>query len=409
VLALGSLQEVLRNDPQIGALPTLSQCEILFEVNNLRFVVCTGPEITVEEQPGPIARCDFSLEISQVDWERYVMQPPPPRFTTSQAIIANVGDHVVVGNTTQWARYAPLVDLILRALRGLVDPKIEAPQLPAESAITGRYCAITVAQRDYRIYYESAGEGVPLLFLHTAGGDSRQFKHLLESRELQSKWHMIAFDLPWHGRSAPPTDWRSTKYELRLDWYVEVIQQLTRAIGLRTPVLLGCSMGGSIGLYLASRHGTDYRAVIALEGGLGNPRRRVEWTNHIEVDHGLFSAGWVSGLMSPHSPVDLKDQILWEYCQSGPGVYHGDIYFYAVEMPKVAASLGKAQCPLYVFSGEYDYSASPEMSRAAAEQLGGELFVMDGMGHFPMSEDPDRLLSHLRPVLESIAGFGGGE
>jgi hypothetical protein len=28
---------------------------------------------------------------------------------------------------------------------------------------------------------------------------------------------------------------------------------------------------------------------------------------------------------------------------------------------------------------------------------------MEGLGHFPMSEDPPRFLSYLRPVLERIA------
>ncbi len=38
----------------------------------------------------------------------------------------------------------------------------------------------------------------------------------------------------------------------------------------------------------------------------------------------------------------------------------------------VAKTLGKTKCPLYVFSGDYDYSASPEMSKQVADQLGGE-------------------------------------
>jgi hypothetical protein len=29
---------------------------------------------------------------------------------------------------------------------------------------------------------------------------------------------------------------------------------------------------------------------------------------------------------------------------------------------------------------------------------------MEGLGHFPMSEDPDKFQSYLLPVLEKIAG-----
>ena len=42
------------------------------------------------------------------------------------------------------------------------------------------------------------------------------------------------------------------------------------------------------------------------------------------------------------------------------------------------------------------------MSRAAAEKLGGELIVMPGRGHFPMSEDPEGFAEHLMPVLEVL-------
>ena len=41
-------------------------------------------------------------------------------------------------------------------------------------AIIGRYVNIEVDGRDYRIFFEEAGSGIPLFCLHTAGADSRQ-------------------------------------------------------------------------------------------------------------------------------------------------------------------------------------------------------------------------------------------
>jgi hypothetical protein len=35
--------------------------------------------------------------------------------------------------------------------------------------------------------------------------------------------------------------------------------------------------------------------------------------------------------------------------------------------------------------------------------------VMSGLGHFPMSEDPDQFLSYLRPVLDRIAAQSSTE
>ena len=39
--------------------------------------------------------------------------------------------------------------------------------------ITGRYVTVTLEGIPHRIYFEEAGQGQPLLCLHTAGSDSR--------------------------------------------------------------------------------------------------------------------------------------------------------------------------------------------------------------------------------------------
>jgi pimeloyl-ACP methyl ester carboxylesterase len=115
----------------------------------------------------------------------------------------------------------------------------------------------------------------------------------------------------------------------------------------------------------------------------------------------MFLSTWVAGLMSPDSPQDLQDDVLWEYGQSGPGVYNGDGAIFA-SLLRIAPTLTQAQCPLYVFAGDYDYSATPALSKAAAEQLGGEVIQMTAKGHFPMAEHPAGFKQYLLPVLNKI-------
>jgi len=46
---------------------------------------------------------------------------------------------------------------------------------------------------------------------------------------------------------------------------------------------------------------------------------------------------------------------------------------------------------------------SPSKAQAVAERVKGASFtVMKGLGHFPMSENPEAFLGYLRPVLEEI-------
>ena len=69
----------------------------------------------------------------------------------------------------------------------------------------------------------------------------------------------------------------------------------------------------------------------------------------------------------------------------------------------LADGLKNSPCPLYLLSGEYDPSATPEMGQDVADLAGAAHFqVMRGMGHFPMSENPALFKEYLMPVLEKI-------
>ncbi|HYR37316.1 MAG TPA: alpha/beta hydrolase, partial [Burkholderiales bacterium] len=65
--------------------------------------------------------------------------------------------------------------------------------------ITGRYAHVSLQGRPHRIYYEEAGQGIPLLCLHTAGSDGRQWRAVLNDLEILKNYRVVAFDMPWHG------------------------------------------------------------------------------------------------------------------------------------------------------------------------------------------------------------------
>ena len=68
------------------------------------------------------------------------------------------------------------------------------------------------------------------------------------------------------------------------------------------------------------------------------------------------------------------------------------------------AEIDTGNCPLYLLTGEYDYSCTPDDTRELARRIeGAEATIMEGLGHFPMSEDPARFLAYLRSVLANIA------
>jgi pimeloyl-ACP methyl ester carboxylesterase len=53
------------------------------------------------------------------------------------------------------------------------------------------------------------------------------------------------------------------------------------------------------------------------------------------------------------------------------------------------SSIDTKKCPVYMLTGEYDWSNTPEMGQATCEKItGGKHQAMKGVGHFPATENP---------------------
>lgn len=278
--------------------------------------------------------------------------------------------------------------------------------MPTFEPIVGRYISMVVAGDTVRIYVEEAGSGIPLVCLHTAGSDSRQFRHLMTDPSITDHYRVLTFDLPWHGKSNPPIGWREIEYKLTTGLYKETVVAFCQAMELNQPVIMGCSMGGRIVLHLALEYPDDYRAVIALEGADRlKPYYDTDWLHRPDVNGGEVAAGFVSGQIAPQSPSEYRWETLWAYMQGGPGVFKGDLYFYWVDghFDDRSVQIDATRCPVYLLSGEYDSSCTPERTRDTAERIrGSKAVVMKGMGHFPMSENPALFREHILPVLKEI-------
>ncbi|WP_312587922.1 alpha/beta fold hydrolase [Comamonas terrigena] len=272
--------------------------------------------------------------------------------------------------------------------------------------ISGGYVHVTIQGRNNRIYVETAGQGQPLLCLHTAGSDSRQYRGLMNCPEITERFQVICFDLPYHGKSSPPEGWEQHEYQLTSQLYVDSILGVIDALDIHRPVAMGCSIGGRVVLHLALQHPERFKALIGLQSGAHvAPYYNLEWLHRPDVHGGEVCAGIVSGLIGPHAKEVDRWETLWHYMQSGPGVFKGDLHFYKAEgdLRALAGRIDTAQCPLYLLTGEYDYSCTPDDSRALAQSIvGAQLSIMPGLGHFPMSEAPADFIAHLMPVLRQI-------
>ena len=278
--------------------------------------------------------------------------------------------------------------------------------------IIGRYLNTDIGGRPHRVYFEEAGAGIPLLCLHTAGSDGRQYRGVLNDAEITSRFRVIAFDMPWHGKSSPPDGWWEEEYKLTTASYAGMVMEFAAALGLDKPLVMGCSIGGRIVLELAAGYGDKLRGVIGLQSAAHTEGYYdLGWLHRADVHGGEMAGAIISGLMAPHSPAKERWETIWHYMQSGPGVFRGDLNFYTLEgdMRARLAQIDTKICPVWLLTGDYDYSATPEATRATAAQIpGAEVTIMEQLGHFPMSENPERFLGYLRGVLGMMHPSTGG-
>jgi len=273
--------------------------------------------------------------------------------------------------------------------------------------ITGRYVQTQIGGVAHRLYFEEAGQGQPVLCIHTAGADNRQWRHILTDTELTQRYRFIALDLPWHGKSLPPEGWETEEYLLSTDAFIDTVLAFMDALGLQTPIYAGCSMGGRIALQLALSDADRFKGFIAIEASDFQPAwYDIDWFHRPDAHGGEMGAALVSANIAPQAPKAERWNTQWMFMQSGPGVFRGDLAFYTRD-DSLVGHLGKidtGRTPVHIMVGEYDLTCTPEDARRTAEAIhGATLAVMPEIGHFPMSEHPKAFRLHF---LEALARMG---
>jgi len=371
-----------------------------------------GETIDVGEGAGTGAA--FTLIATPQTWAAFAQAVPPVGYQ-SLVGMQRMGHLRIEGDMVVYGRNLMFLEQLFAAVRpDMVAEMPAAVGAPVIEPVAGRYLRLDFKGKPHRIYFEEAGpaDGIPLVCLHTAGADGRQYRALLNDVEITRRFRVIAFDLPWHGKSSPPPGFETEAYRLTTDLYVDTVMAFCHALALSRPVVMGCSIGGRAVLHLALRHGDYFRAAIGLQSathadaGADTRLRDLGVLFRPDVHGQEAAAGSVACLISPTSPNAEKWETLWHYMQGGPGIFLGDLHYYFTDgdlRNGLLDGLDTQKCPLHLLTGEYDLSATPELSAELAKLVKATSFqVMEGLGHFPMSESPAQFRRYLLPVLDRI-------
>ena len=143
----------------------------------------------------------------------------------------------------------------------------------------------------------------------------------MQDRRITDRFQLIAYDLPFHGKSVPPTErqWWAEPYQLTGEFLRAVPLALSRVLGLDRPVFMGCSVGGLLALDLAHKHPDAFRAVVSVEGALhiGGHMDSLAPLWHPQIGN-QYKARLMEGIIAPQSPDCFRKETSWVYASGWP-------------------------------------------------------------------------------------------
>ncbi|KAK0939351.1 hypothetical protein LTR29_009096 [Friedmanniomyces endolithicus] len=355
----------------------------------------------------------FTLSALPEQWQEFMKQTPVAPYQSywgmfgmniKQAGIEVQGDQNAFAHWTHvWRRILE----ILHDVYAGPTPEDDQPE-PEEDHIIGRYTYITSpVWGKCKVFYEQAGEGEQeIVFLHTAGSDARQYHGVLNDERMRQKCRMTAFDLPAHGRSFPYEGYWPGMHTNTEDSYVGCITALIKKLNLNKPIVCGASMAGQICLAVAARaEEVGAGGTIPLQGSDYLNMERQWYDRSPYVNQALFNPEWIYGMMSPTAPLKNR-QLIWHlYSAQAYGIFHGDLDFYfgGWDGRERMKGIDTGKCPVYMLTGEYDWSNTPAMSQATCDKIpGGKHQAMKGLGHFPATENPKVFVGYLLEAIDHI-------
>jgi len=246
------------------------------------------------------------------------------------------------------------------------------------------------ALKDGELFFQSAGVGDPVVFLHGFGFDNRIWTPQLEF--FRSAFRVITYDLRGFGRSSLPPD----------DGYAheDDLHALLSGLEAAPAHVVGLSMGGRMALRFAAAYPQSVRSLVLADSALDGqtwsgdwqmrwmrmsaaakagdiPKARSRW-----LDHPLFDPA-----RAEPSSAALLEQMVDDY--SGWHWHNNDTA--RVPDPPLAERLGEIRVPSLVITGAKDIPDFQSVGNLLSEGLPAvSRAIIATAGHMVNLEAPQK-------------------
>jgi pimeloyl-ACP methyl ester carboxylesterase len=234
---------------------------------------------------------------------------------------------------------------------------------------------------------------------------------------------VLAYDqIPYGLSDKPLSEQRGQGARLyTLDAAVERLTALLDKLQIERSILVGNSSGGAIALAAAHRHPSRIKALVLI-----NPMATVErmtlpkWLGYSPPVRrlNLLAARWLgSGTTlleaSYHDPGKISKQrrqlALLHSQVAGWDLAWAEVFNRALVEPlEVEQAVAALELPTLVVIGAQDAIIDPQESRRLAGKLSrADIAVIEGCGHLPHEECPQKTYTHIREWIDSLGASSG--
>jgi pimeloyl-ACP methyl ester carboxylesterase len=250
-------------------------------------------------------------------------------------------------------------------------------------------------------YYEEAGQGEPLVFIHGLGSNSRDWEN--QAPEFARSYRVITYDLRGHGQSDKPEG------PYLMAQYADDLAGLLNSLQIESAHIVGISLGGGIVLQFAIDHPQMVKTLTVVNSGptLGDPeqvRPEIERRVGIVQQMGMRAMGenLAGNLFPKPEQADLRATFVERWAENDPRAY--------IEATRsmldwnVVKGLASIQSPTLIIAADQDYS--PVAAREAYAGLipDARLVVIPDSRHATPVERPQEFNAVLKDFLDQHSG-----
>jgi pimeloyl-ACP methyl ester carboxylesterase len=262
-----------------------------------------------------------------------------------------------------------------------------------------------------QLYYEVAGTGHPLVFIHAGVADNRMWDE--QFVPFAERYRVIRYDTRGFGK----TRTEGVEFSNRQDLY-----DLLTHLGVETAYVIGLSRGGQIAVDFTVEHPEMVAALIPAAAGLSGYDQPLGDSDAVQQEAALFTRmeelwekgahdelqelevhAWVDG---PRQPVgraasDVRERVR----EMNAGAYNrGEPEPKPQPLdPPAAGRLHEIAVPTLVLIGDLDELATQAMAEYMAQHIpGARKVVFPGAAHMVNMERPERFNEVVLEFLDRV-------